>query len=498
MNNPIFYFLAWFYEYFVFFYGLVLFLSYLFLVFLSLFAIRAYLKRNEYTDNDTIIYSPLAPGISVIAPAYNEELTIISNVRSLLTLNYVHFEVIIINDGSTDRTLELLIEEFELISVDFAYEDKIATQPVIGFYKSTNPAFSKLLVIDKENGKSKADGSNAGVNAAIYPYFLCTDVDCILHKDTLVELMKPIIQEPKRKVISVGGPLRMANSCDFEDGELVRMRPPKGLIPRFQEIEYIRAYMLSKMGWSLINAVPNVSGGLGLFNTEIAIRGGGYNYKSFAEDQDLIMRMIQYCCQEKIKYAIRYIPKTVCWTEGPPTVKVFVRQRTRWGQGLLQLMVTHKKMFLNPRYKRAGMIVFPYNFFFEFIAPIIEITGIAYMVFLAINGLINWPFAIIVFVFAYSYSVLMSIIAILWDQLSFRNYKTWGEALALCIMPFFELFIFHPLVLFSGIRGYLFYILGKRDKWGDMQRRGFGQQPGSGNKERKVIRSSDDLIEDTI
>jgi len=301
-------------------------------------------------------------------------------------------------------------------------------------------------------------------------------VDCILHKDTLVELIRPIIQESRRKVIAVGAPLRMANSCDFEGGELIRMRPPKSLIPRFQEIEYIRAYLLSKMGWSLINAVPNVSGGLGLFNTEIAIKGGGYDYKSYAEDQDLIMRMIQYCCQEKIKYGIKYIPKTQCWTEGPPTLKAFVRQRTRWAQGLLQLMITHKKMFLNPRYKQAGLIVFPYNFFFEFIAPIIEICGILYMVVLAVTDNINWPFAIIVLAFAYIYSVSMSIIAILWDQISFKNYKTWGEAVGLCLTTFIELFIFHPIVLFSGIRGYIYYLLGRRDKWGDMQRKGFDNQ----------------------
>ncbi len=485
---------AWFYEYFVFFYGLVLFLSYLLLVFLSMFSIRKYLKRNTYTDNDAIIYSPIAPGISVIAPAYNEELTIISNVHSLLTLNYVRFEVIIINDGSTDKTLELLIDEFKLVRVDFAYDEKITTRPVKGFYKSTEPAFSKLLVIDKENGKSKADGSNAGINASSFPYFVCTDVDCILHKDTLVELIRPVMQEPKRRAIAVGAPLRMANSCDFEDGELIRMRPPKSMLPRFQEVEYIRAYMLSKMGWSLINAVPNVSGGLGLFDTEIAIQAGGYNYQSFAEDQDMISRMIRYCCEQRIKYAIRYIPKTLCWTEGPPTLKVFIRQRTRWGQGLLQLIVQHIRVFFNPRYRRLGMIVYPYNFFFEFLAPIIELTGIIYMIILGVLGLINWPYALLILAFAYSYAILMSVIAILWDQLTFRNYRTWKEALALCAMPLFEIFFYHPLVLFCAIRGYIFYMIGKRHVWGDMQRRGFGRSTAAQQEAKpQVVRVAQDI-----
>ena len=465
--------IGWFYEYFIFYYGLTLLFTYLLLTFFSVIAIRGYIKRNSYTQNDTIVFSPFAPGISVIAPAYNEEITIVANVHSLLTLNYVNFEVIIINDGSTDTTLEKLISEFKLVPVAFSYKEKVATMPVRGFFKSTDLAFAKLLVIDKENGKSKADGSNAGVNAAVFPYFVCTDVDCILHKDTLAELMRPIIQEPYKKVLAVGAPLRIVNSCDVDGGNMVRMRPPRAILPRFQEVEYIRAYILSKMGWSLLNAVPNVSGGLGLFDTEIAIQAGGYSPTSFAEDQDLISRMIRFCCIQKINYCIRYIPKTLCWTEGPVTMGAYIRQRTRWGQGLIQLVAVHFKVFFNPRYKALGLIVFPYNFFFEFLAPIIELCGFIYMVVLIVLGVINWPFALLILTFVYSYAVLISTIAILWDQLTFRSYSTWREALGLCLMPFFELFIYHPLAVFSSLRGYLFYIIRKKQVWGNMARRGF-------------------------
>jgi cellulose synthase/poly-beta-1,6-N-acetylglucosamine synthase-like glycosyltransferase len=465
--------IGWFYEYFIFYYGMTLLVSYLMLVFFSVLAIRGYVKRSSYTDNDTIVFSPLAPGISVIAPAFNEELTIVANVHSLLTLNYVNFEVIIINDGSSDRTLEKLVAEFKLIPTEFSYKEKVGTRPVRGFYKSTDIAFAKLLVIDKENGKSKADGSNAGINAAVFPYFVCTDVDCILHKDTLAELIRPIIQEPSRKVLAVGAPLRMANSCDIDGGNMVRMRPPTSILPRFQEVEYIRAYILSKMGWSMLNAVPNVSGGLGLFDTEIALQAGGYNAASFAEDQDLVSRMIRFCCMQKIKYCIRYIPKTLCWTEGPVTVKSYVCQRTRWGQGLIQLISVHFKVFFNPKYKNLGLVVFPYNFFFEFLAPIIEVVGLIYLVSLCISGVINWPFALLILLFVYSYSVLISTIAILWDQLTFRSYTTWREALGLCLMPFLEMFIYHPLALYSSLRGYVFFLIRKKQVWGDMDRRGF-------------------------
>ena len=248
----------------VFIYGFTLLLVYAFLALLSLVAVRRYVKRRIYHDLNDLVGSPLTPGITILAPAFNEGLTIIQNVRSLLTLNYPDFEIIIINDGSTDTTLEQLLDEFDLQKVDFAYNARIKTQPVRGIYKSSNPAYGRLMVIDKVNGKSKADAVNAGINATANDYFVCTDVDCILHADTLLELIKPVLQEEKKRVIAVGATLRLANSCEFDAGVMVRMRPPKQLLPRFQEVEYIRAFVLGKMGWSAINCVPNVSGGLGV------------------------------------------------------------------------------------------------------------------------------------------------------------------------------------------------------------------------------------------
>lgn len=469
--------LAGFYESTVFVYGTTLLLIYAMLAIFSLIAISHFVKKNAFVDYGTLVASPLAPGISVIAPAFNEAITIIANVRSLLTLNYPQFEVIIVNDGSSDDTLIKMVEEFELQEVEFAYNAKIKTQEVRKFFKSVNPAYSALLVIDKVNGKSKADATNAGINAASFAYFLCTDVDCILDKDTLLKLVKPVMEEPRKRVISVGATLRMANSSDIDKGVVVRMRPPKKLLPRFQEIEYIRSFVLGKMGWTLINSVPNVSGGLGLFDKEIAIRCGGYDYQSFGEDMELMFRMCRYAKDNKIDYAIRYIPITLCWTEGPETLRIFMRQRTRWARGLAQLMFAHKKMFFNPNYGNMGMVVMPYNFFFELLAPVIEFTGIVYYIVMTILGLINWKYAIVLLIFVYTYSVMITTISILWDQITFRYYKTWREVLFLCVTPFLEFILYHPLIVIFSLRGYYFFLTGKKHTWGDMQRKGFGNKP---------------------
>lgn len=465
-----------FYESTVFVYGTVLLVIYALLGLFSYLAIRNFLRKETYTNYFDLLTSPLSPGISVLAPAYNEGLSIIMNVQSLLTLNYPTFEIVLINDGSTDNSMEQLISQFELVAVDFAYNPKIKTQPINHIYKSTNPAFGKLTVIDKVNGKSKADAVNAGINIASFNYFVCTDVDCILDKNALLKLVKPVLEEQSKKVIATGATLRIANSCEIDNGVIIRMKPPRNLLARFQEMEYIRAFVLGKMGWSFINCVPNVSGGLGLFDKEIAIKAGGYDQQSFGEDMELMVRMCRYACDNDIDYAIRYIPETLCWTEGPVTVKIFKLQRTRWARGLAQLMYAHFKMLFNPKYGRAGMITFPYNFLFELLAPIVELTGILYYIYLILTGGVNYTFAILLLAFVYSYSVMITTMAILWDQLAFRHYKSWREVVYLCSTALLEFLCYHPLIVIFSLRGYYYFLTGKKHSWGNMQRQGFGQK----------------------
>ncbi|HWV68905.1 glycosyltransferase [Chitinophaga sp.] len=482
----------------VFIYGCVLLCMYAVLAYMSYRGIIRFRKKSSFTDYTHLLDSPLTPGISVIAPAFNESVTIIMNVRSLLTLNYTRYEVIIVNDGSTDDTLEKLIREFELVPVDFAYNERIVTQPVRQLFKSTNTAYDKLLVVDKVNGKSKADAANAGINAASFDYFLNTDVDCIIEKDTLLRMIKPFMDEEHKKtkevgepcpqcgyvhvvedsrqVIATGATLRIANSTEIDEGVIIRVRPPEKVLPRFQEMEYIRAYVLGKMGWSMMNSVPNVSGGLGLFDKEVAIKAGGYDHASFAEDMDIVTRMCAYMIDNKLKYAIRYIPTTQCWTEGPPNMKVFSRQRTRWGRGLAEIITIHRKIIFNPRYRKLGLVVLPYNLFFEFLAPIIEFTGILYYIYLIVTHQVNWPYALILLLFVYLFSVMISTLAICWDQLTYGYYKTWREVISLSLMAFFEPLIYHPLIVFFALRGYWFFLTGKKSSWGNMQRQGFGKK----------------------
>lgn len=434
--------------------------------------IKKYYINKLFFHKDVIIKSNNALGVSIVAPAFNEGLTIISNVKSLLSQEYPKFEVVIVNDGSTDDTLEKLISEFDLIKVDYFYIEKIKTELVRGHYRSTNPIYSKLLVVDKENGKSKADASNAGINSTKYSLFICTDVDCILRRDTIAMLVKPFLESDK-KVIAAGAALRISNSCTFKEGMLYQSHYPSNFIAGFQELEYIRSFIFGRMAWSKLNGLLLVSGGLGIFDKDTVIAVGGYWNKSLGEDLELITRMRKYMHEQKKAFIIKYIPESLCWTEVPDNKKVFLRQRVRWARGLIQTLVLHRKLFFNPKYKNTGLIVFPYYVFFEFLVPILEVIGVIFIILNIYFFGINIPFLVIIAFSVYCFYVLITLSSIFLDQMIHKQYSSFKEVGRLIIMVFIEPIVYHPLNVYASLKGYAHFLLKKEKKWGEMSRKGF-------------------------
>lgn len=471
-------FILHYFQYQVFFYSMLIVIASALLTIFSYIGIRRYKARFTKKENRMLKESPFAPGISVIAPAYNEEKTIITNINSMLTIDYPLFEVVIVNDGSKDKTLELMIENFDLVETPFAYIEKIKTKPFKRIFRSTNPKFDKLTVVDKENGGTKADASNAGINASMYPYFVCTDVDCILSRDVLLKMIQPIMNSSVH-VIAVGAVMRMSNSCEVNDeGILTRVRPPRRIVPCFQETEYLRSYLISKMGWSFVNAVPNVSGGLGLFDKSVVIEAGGYDPISHAEDMDMTLRMIAYMREFKSRYKIVQIPETVCWTEGPPDLAVLNNQRTRWARGLMQIFIVHRKFLFNRRYGRHGLLLMPYIFFFEFLAPIIEGTGLIFIFLSLLTKQINFDTAYILFFFLYILGVTVSTFAVMFDLKVGKLYKTTGEYLKLVLFSTFEFLLYHPFIVFFSWKGYIDFLSRQNFEWGAMKRQGVERKKG--------------------
>ncbi|MES2576638.1 MAG: glycosyltransferase [Bacteroidota bacterium] len=460
------------YETYIAYYSISYIVFYLLLAILSWTAIKKYYKSKYFLLKEILVKSNHTVGVSIVAPAFNEATTIVYNVKSLLFQEYPKFEVVIVNDGSTDATLEILIREFNLVKVDFFYQDKIPTQPVRGHYKSTNPIYSKLLVVDKENGKSKADGSNAGINSAKYSLFICTDVDCILRKDTISMLAKPFIENTE-KVIATGAAIRISNSCEFKDGMLFKSHFPDNFFARFQELEYIRSFLFGRMAWSKINGLLLVSGGLGMFDKETVIEAGGYWHKSLGEDMELITRMRKLMHKKKEKFLIIYIPESLCWTEVPASMTIFLRQRVRWARGLVQTLYLHKDVFLNPKYGKTGLLIFPYYLLYEFAVPILEILGLIVLTIDLLFFNINYDFLLIGSAFVYLFYISITLISVFLDQLIYKHYTGIKEVLILIVMIFIEPFVFHPLNVYASLKGYWHFLRQKEQKWGVMVRKGF-------------------------
>ncbi|MEO6330800.1 MAG: glycosyltransferase, partial [Ginsengibacter sp.] len=459
-----------FFTYGILIYSLVLVFFYLFIGFYSMGEIRKYLRKNSFADFRILAASEHLPGISILAPAFNESANIIENVRSMLSIHYNTLELIIINDGSKDDSLKKLITAYDLYKTNVFVNEQIKTKKIRGIYKSNNPVFHKLIVVDKENG-GKADALNVGVNIAQYNHIVCIDVDCVLEQDALLKMIKPFLEETKVRVIASGGVIRIANDCKIENGKLIEINLPKKFLPRVQTLEYIRAFLLGRMAWSRLNGLLLISGAFGAFDKEIVIKCGGYSTKTVGEDMELIVRMRRYMEENKLPYKVTFIPDPLCWTEAPANYKILGRQRNRWTRGTIETLKTHKKMFFNPGYGLLGMVSYPYWFFFEFLAPLIEFVGMIAFIFFAFFNLISWSWFFVLLGCILSFGFLYSVFAILIEVLTYNQYKGKNDIFKLISVALLEPFLFHPFIVWSAIKGNIDY-LRKKNSWGVMTRQG--------------------------
>lgn len=454
-------------------YGLIICNGYTFAAIFSFLEIRDYKRKNNFQAEFTLLQSSNLPWISILAPAYNEEANVVENVRSLLTLNYPSYEIIIINDGSKDATLQELIKTFEMESEDFYYHPFIQTEEVKGIYRSKNDSFRNLTVIDKVNG-GKADALNTGINISDKEIICCIDVDCILESDALLKLVKPFLNNNK-KVIASGGIIRVANSCIIEDGRIIDVKLPNTFLARAQIIEYFRAFLMGRMAWSHLDGLLLISGAFGMFDKDTVIEAGGYNHNTVGEDMELLVRMRKIMREKEVPYTVGFVPNPLCWTEVPQKWKILHRQRNRWTRGTAETLWMHRKMLFNPKYGVLGLLSTPYWFFFEWLAPLIEFVGIIYVILLLIFSSLDLWVYLIFFGVVYSFAVLFSITALFFEEFSFQQYKKPKYIIRLLGTILFEPLIYHPFVMWASVKGNWDLINGKKS-WGSMNRTGLGNK----------------------
>ncbi len=440
---------------------------YLILLVSSLLELRRHMLLITDESRHLLLSSTLSPTISILAPAYNEEATIETSLRALLALHYPSLEVIVISDGSKDRTVQVLIDRFDLVPVKTIYELRIKTKPVRSLYRSST--YPSLVVVDKENG-GKADALNVGLSFARGELVCAMDADTLIEADGLQRMVRPFLYATD--VVATGGTIRVVNGSEVKHGRVARTAVPTHLLAGVQVVEYLRAFLFGRLGWNRLGGNIIISGAFGLFRRDAVVKADGYLHDTVGEDMELVLRLKRLSYELGGPGKIAFVPDPVAWTEVPETAAVLGRQRDRWHRGLADVLWRHRRMLLNPRYGVTGLFVFPYYAFVELLAPVIEAAGLVSLLFGLVFGVIDWNFAALFYLTAYGLGTALTAFTLILEDLSFHRYETFRDRTLLFWWALVENLGYRQMTVYWRLRGIWKFLRGRKD-WGSMERKGF-------------------------
>lgn len=426
-----------------------------------------YVRSLRYTDYRRYVRSENMIPVSLLVPAYNEAATIVENVRNLLSLDFPEYEVVVVNDGSSDETMELLRRHFRLVRVDQPYKRSLDTQPIHGIYRS--PLYPNLVVADKANG-GKADALNAGINLSQYPVFVSMDADSILEKDALIRIIMPFLRD--HSVAAVGGIVRIASGCKVENGAITEVDLPRTFLGKLQTVEYLRAFFTGRIGSDALGTLLIISGAFGAFRKQPVIQAGGYTVGSIGEDMDLVVKLHRSLRQSKTPYRMKFLADPICWTQPPERLRDLYKQRKRWQVGLISTLMAYRDMLLRPRYGRIGMFTLPYYWLFELLGPVFEATGLLLIPLSWALGIVNTQFMLLYFLLIVLVGIILSVGALLLETYTVKKFPKASQLLQLLLFCFLDNFgyrQFNTLVRVAAT----FSFRKSRGTWGSMERKQF-------------------------
>lgn len=447
--------------------------TYLTMTFLAFGALRRYALRMTSVDPSELMSAAGLPPVTLIAPAYNEEPTCVESTRSLLTLRYPAYDIIVVNDGSKDGTLSRMNEAFELEPAARAPVSSISTTEVRGVYRSA--VHPNLWVIDKENG-GKADALNTGINYCRSPLFCAMDADSLLEPEALTRIVRCFLEDAT--TVAAGGVIRIVNGCRVRDGIVEEVRLPGNLIARIQVLEYLRSFLAGRMGWDALDATLIISGAFGMFSRQHVVAAGGYLHDTVGEDMELVVRLHRHCRERGEPYRVAFVPDPVAWTECPEDTRVLGRQRDRWQRGLMESLWRNRVMILNPRYGRIGLVAAPYYFFLEVLGPVIEALGYVTFAAAVVLGRASPEYVMAFLAVAFGLGISLSFAAVGLEELSFRRYPRMRDLFALLFVAVVENVGYRQLSIWWRLRGMLSKFRGAT-AWGAMERKGFASPPST-------------------
>ena len=442
--------------------------AYISMLLIAFGAIKKHSHHTQSLERRNFFLSPFTKPVSLLVPIYNEQVSIVGSVKSLLQLQYPQYEVILINDGSTDNTLGQILESFKLKRTKNVFRKQLPCKTVKGIYESSS--FPNLMMVDKENG-GKADALNAGINASKFPLICSLDADSILEADVLLKIVRPFVED--HKTVAAGGSVRIANGCEIFNGRIKKIGLPNTLLGKFQVMEYLRAFLAGRMAFSLFNGLIIISGAFGIFKKNKVIEIGGYHTDTIGEDMELVVRLHARLREKGEPYSITFIPDPVCWTEAPENLKTLRVQRIRWQRGLLESLFDNRKMLLNPKYGMVGMISYPFFMFVEGLGPMIEVFGVLFFIVSWYFNLVGLPLLILFILGTVVLNILLSIGSAIFEEMTYRRYPQTLMIVKLIGASFVEVFFYRPLTVWWRLVGIVQFFSGKKGDWGEMVRKGF-------------------------
>jgi cellulose synthase/poly-beta-1,6-N-acetylglucosamine synthase-like glycosyltransferase len=431
--------------------------------------LRRYVRSLRYIDYKRFLDSEHMVPISLLVPAYNESATIVDSVKNLLSLDFPEYEVIVVNDGSKDETLQLLIDEFKLLPFHQPYKKSLETEEIRKIYRSAKDF--RLIVLDKKNG-GKADALNAGANVSSYPIVVSIDADSILEKSSLIKIIYSFVSDPS--CIAVGGIVRIGSGCEIVDGQLTEVGLSNKPIVALQTTEYLRAFLTGRLGFDAMGMLLIISGAFGAFNKAALIEAGGYSRNCIGEDMELVIKLHELMHRKKRKYSVRFLPDPICWTQPPERLSDLKKQRKRWHIGLIDSLLRHKDMLFNPRYGRIGLVCIPYYWIFELIGPVIETVGFLFVPVSFFIGIVDLRFMLSFFAVAVLYGTVLSVGALMLEENTFKKYPDLSQLLRLFFYSLVDNFGYRQLNTIYKVEA-MFGFKKNKHRWGELKRKGFSE-----------------------
>jgi len=460
--------------------------SFLLLTALASLDFVGHVRRAGFRGYEDTFGSALTPPVSVLMPAYNERAGIVEAVHAMSSLRYPEYEVVVIDDGSTDGTLEALQEAFDLVEIPRVVPEEVPSRGSVESVYVSGRGARNLVVVRKTNG-GKSDALNTGINVARNPLVCMVDADSVLDPDALLHVTKPFADDPER-VVATGGVIRAANGCVVRAGRIVEVRMPTRWLPRIQVVEYLRAFLIGRSGWSRAGGLLIISGAFGLFRRDLLLEVGGMTHDCIGEDAELVVRLHRHLADQRRDRRIVFVAEPVAWTEVPETRAVLGKQRRRWARGLAEILVRHRRMVLNPRYGVIGMLALPWFVLFEVLSGFVELLGLTYLVVVAVlktlqtfgiaeRLVVDTSMAVLLLAVSLGYSFLLTVVALAMEEFSFHRYRRRRDLVVALAAAALENLGYRHMTAWWRVVGTFQALRSTPPEWGTMTRTGFTTEP---------------------